>query len=84
MAIPTPAFPGNERNTRSIVLLGYELTPFFASQGAVAVWSVVGARLWGADDCGSGMARAGFGRGEDSVDGFEKGPETGETGTYDA
>lgn len=80
----TPAFPRNKRNTRSIVFIGYFLAPFIASQGAVAVWSVVGARLWGTDDGGAGLVRARFGRGEDSADGLEEGPETGEAGANDA
>lgn len=81
---PTPAFPRNERNTRSIVFIGCLLAPFIASQGAVAVWPVVGARLWGTVDGGTGLVRARFPGGEDSVDGLEEGPETGEAGANDA
>lgn len=87
MTSPTPAFPRNERNTRSIVFIGYFLAPFIASQGAVAVWSigsVVGASLWGTDDGRAGLVRARFGGREDSVDGLEEGPETGEAGANDA
>lgn len=84
MTSPTPAFPRNERNTRFIIFIDYFLAPFIARQGAVAFWPVVGASLWGTDDGGAGLVRARFGGGEDSMDGLEEGPETGEAGANDA
>lgn len=83
VTIPTPAFAGNKRNTQPIVLFGYYLAPFIASQGAVAVWSVIRAWSWDTNHCGAGLVRARFGRGEGAVDRFEEGPETWEAGAYD-
>lgn len=40
--------------------------------------------MWGTDDGGAGLVRARFDRGEDSADGLEEGPETGEAGANDS